>query len=330
MKALILDAENKTAHVKDVCRPVPCSGEVLIKVDAVALNPVDAIYVAHPLGSTGRIVGSDFAGTVVSLGDSHTVAQEGCMNIGDRVAGFVQGAGSVNERPGAFAEYVVSPWDLLWKYPQSISPGEAAGINLCALTAAQVVFYRLGLKAPFSWKETPEVSSTDGDDDAVSFFIYGASTSVGQYAAQLLHRSVEASGQKIKLIGAASRARFDMLHSEPYNYDYLVDYRDKDWPEQVRALTNDKGVQYAYDCISEGDSVQLVSRTVAKDGKMAIMRSRQGGAWKTEDLPLEPIYGAVWEGLGEEIHYAGFIVPASPSARAFAAAFFRWLCDGGK
>ncbi|KAK4038798.1 ToxD-like protein [Parachaetomium inaequale] len=44
----------------------------------------------------------------------------------------------------------------------------------------------------------------------------------------------------------------------------------------------------------------------------------------------EPIYGAVWEGLGVEIQYQGFVVPASAEARRFAATFYKWLSKGGK
>lgn len=71
-RALVLNAENRTAIVKDdVPIPEPREGEVLVQVRAVALNPVDALYVHHPLGETGRIVGSDFAGVIVSAPLEH-------------------------------------------------------------------------------------------------------------------------------------------------------------------------------------------------------------------------------------------------------------------
>lgn len=68
MEALILDAVLKTATVERTPIPSPSSNEIIVRVDAVALNPVDALYVFNPLGRTGRVVGSDFAGTVESLG----------------------------------------------------------------------------------------------------------------------------------------------------------------------------------------------------------------------------------------------------------------------
>ena len=63
---------------------------------------------------------------------------------------------------------------------------------------------------------------------------------------------------------------------------------------------------------------------------MAILRSGEGGAWTARDLPIEPSYGAVWEGLGEVVQYQGMNFPASQKARDFAVAFYKWLSEGGK
>ncbi|KAJ9137056.1 Enoylreductase-like protein [Pleurostoma richardsiae] len=343
MKALILDAENKTATVQDIPRPTPGSDELLVKVTALALNPVDALYTYHPLGGTGRTVGSDFSGTVVASGGTTTFSK------GDRVAGFLQGACSVNDRPGAFAEYLVCPADLVRKVPDSVSLEEAAAVNLCGLTAAQAIFYRLGLPAPFTWEPHHEDGEefdarplTGGDSKQARplvFFIYGASTSVGLYAAQLVRHSAAASGRPIRLIGTASHARFPMLKAEPYNYDALVDYRSPDWPAQVRKLAGGGGVDLAYDCISEGTTVRLTNSVLrpasgdsSSKGRLAVVRSRAAGAWETGGVPEglgEPIYGAVWEGLGADIQYQKFWVRTSPSKRAFAGAFYKWLSEAG-
>ncbi|AEO67827.1 uncharacterized protein THITE_2116936 [Thermothielavioides terrestris NRRL 8126] len=152
------------------------------------------------------------------------------------------------------------------------------------------------------------------------------------YAAQLVRRSCEVSGRRLVLIGAASRARFEMLRAEPYGYEALVDYRDADWPEQVRRLAGGDGVDFAYDCISEGESVKKAASTLREGGKIAVVRSRKSGAWVAAEgeLRSEPIYGAVWEGLGVEIQYQGFVVPAPAEARRFAASFYSWLSGGGR
>jgi len=137
--------------------------------------------------------------------------------------------------------------------------------------------------------------------------------------------SAKAAGKKIKLFGAASKARWEFLRAEPYFYDHLVEYRDPTWSSQITGLSDGVGMHYAYDGLSEGGSVTHVASTLAKCGQMAIVRSREGGAWKGDNLPIEPVYGAVWEGLGEEVQYQGMTVAKSPAARDFAVAFYKWL-----
>ena len=333
MKALILDAERRTANVESVPKPLPSPTQLLIRVEAVALNPIDSLYMFNPLASTGCTMGSDFAGVIHALGDA--VPPTSRLKPEDRVAGFLQGACSVNERPGAFTDYLVCPWDLVWKIGVGVRLQEAAAISLCGLTAAQALFFRMGLRAPFDWLESPPMTARlnelgSNPPITFSFFIYGASTSVGLYAAQLARRSAESSGSTVQLIGTAGQKHFKKLKAEPYCYDELVDYHEEDWPSEVRRLTNGRGVDYAYDCISEGSTVSKTSSTLAPGGKMAIVRSREGGAWSAENLPVEPSYGAVWEGLGEEVQYQGMSLPASSKARSFAVAFYKWLSDGGR
>jgi NADPH:quinone reductase-like Zn-dependent oxidoreductase len=329
MKALILNAEARTAATSNIPKPLPAPNELLIQTEFIALNPIDPLYVAQPLGKTGRTIGSDFSGHIVTLGSQ--VPASAHLKVGDRVAGFLQGACSVNPRPGAFAEYLVIPWDLVWLIPASVSSDSAAGVSLVALTAAQGIWYRLGLPTPFTYdreavlKENPAWQQRDVEVDTINVLIYSASTSVGLYAAQMARMSAAVAGKKIRLFGTAGKARWEFLRSAPYEYDGLVDYKDGDWERQILELTNRVGIHYAYDGLSEGDSVARVASTLVGDGKMAIVRSREGGAWKADGLKIEPVYGAVWEGLGEEVEYQGMTVGKSPAARAFAVAFYEWL-----
>ena len=151
MKALVLDAEACTANIRDIATPILDSTELLVQVLTISLNPIDPIYVRHPLASSGRTIGSDFAGVIVKVGSSVPMAAG--YHEGDRIAGFLQGVCSANERPGAFAELVTIPWDLVWKVPTAVLIEEAASVSLVALTAAQAIWYRLGLKAPFYYDQ---------------------------------------------------------------------------------------------------------------------------------------------------------------------------------
>ena len=278
VQALVLNAESKTASVQSIANPEPGPGETVVKVHAIALNPVDALYTFKPLGSSGRVVGSDFAGIV------EAVSAGSRLKSGTRVAGFLQGACSVNDRPGAFATYLTCPEDLVWQVPDSISLEAAATVSLCGLTAAQAIYYRIGLTAPFNLESNDEGKLPN--PSTTYFFIYGASTSVGMYAAQLVRRSSEASGRSIKLIGAASRAQHEMLLAEPYGYHALVDYHDDDWPDQVQRLTGENRVMGALDCISviqiqyydEFDSVtdSCLGRSNGSPSEQQLDRRRQG------------------------------------------------------
>lgn len=327
MKALVLDAESMTATVSSINIPTPAPGEVLVKIHAIALNPVDSLYTFNPLGNTGRIVGSDFASTI------HLAKPSSRFQHGQRVAGFLQGACSRNDRPSAFAEYVVCPADLLWLVPDDMTLEQASTISLCALTAAQAVFLRLGLTPPFDPPSSAafHTPTTTATSDPLHIFIYGASTSVGLYAAQLIRQASSHSSKPIVLLGTSSPARFPLLQSPPYAYDHLFDYHEPTWPSEIRLSTQSKGIDLALDCISEGSSVAKVCSTLKAGGKLAVTRSVEGGAWDSSGLRegIVPSYGAVWEGLGERVEYQGFVLPASDQSRAFTGSFYRWLEKGG-
>ncbi|KAI4688966.1 hypothetical protein J4E81_007683 [Alternaria sp. BMP 2799] len=202
MKALVLAAEARTAYIRDIPQPVPSPTELLIWARAIALNPVDPLYVAHPPGSSRRTVRSDFAGVVVEAGCDVPVEANLCVD--NEVGGFLQGACSVNDRPGAFAELVVAQWDLVWKTPKPVTVEQGAGVSLVALTAAQAIWYRLGLRAPFAFdrdqvfQEHPDWRAAHDEADGpgtTNVLGYGASTSVALYAAQMWERIKKLTGR---------------------------------------------------------------------------------------------------------------------------------------
>ncbi|CEL08186.1 hypothetical protein ASPCAL11338 [Aspergillus calidoustus] len=335
MRALVLTPSTRTASVLTIPTPIPGPGQVLVRIHAVAVNPVDQIYFAEPIATQEqRVLGVDFAGEVVSRHLRLDGVEDRRARMGERVAGFVQGANSVNDLPGAFAQYVAAPYDLLWSIPSTLSYEEACTVSMCALTSAQALFPRFGLPGPFY--EAEDVSlpgigseSSDGDAGAINVLINGSASSLGFYAAQLVHVAASTSGRKFRLIGTARPSKHAFLSAPPYNYDLLIDYRDETWPEKVRAATGGVGVHYALDTISERDTVAKVHSTLNAKGKYHVFRGQDGGQFETKDLAIQPVYGTVWEGLGYEVDYGGGLVfPAPPSARAFAVKFFEWLGSG--
>ncbi|KAF5674605.1 ToxD-like protein [Fusarium denticulatum] len=325
MRALVLAPKDKHVTVQDIPIPEPGPSEILIRVRAVALNRVDWLYTANPVAAQDyRVVGSDFAGEVAKVGSDLDKVDDPRVKVGTRVASFVQ-ACSVNERPGAFAQYVCVEWDLAWHVADNMSFEEAAGISMCGLTAAQGVFSRLQLPCPFAETEGfGHLGLKSGDP--VNILIYGATASLGLFAAQLVRLSEKFSGTKVNLIGVASASKHDLLRAKPYAFDVLIDYHDADWTERVEKLTaNTGGVHYGVDAVSVSPTVEQVESVLAPEGRFAVYRSPALGKFDITKLRIKPLIGAVWEGLGVEIGYQGASIPANPKARKFAAEFFKFL-----
>lgn len=158
---------------------------------------------------------------------------------------------------------------------------EAAGVSLVALTAAQSIWFRLGLDAPFAYakdtveREHPEWPTPRArmEREVIKLLVYGTSTSVSLYAARKARISARASARKLQLLKIVNKTRWKLLKAVSYFYDHLVDYRAN-----------------VYDAIPEGDTVPRSSTILAPDGRMAIMRSRDGGAWTAWSMSTEPMY----------------------------------------
>ncbi|WP_436776433.1 NADP-dependent oxidoreductase [Yinghuangia sp. YIM S09857] len=117
----------------DVPRPRPGSGEVLIRVAATSFNPTEVALRAGLLQgflpvALPHAFGWDVAGTVVEIGPR----AEG-FAVGDRVVGWLEGA-------GAAAECVAAPGAMLVPAPTSVPLAHAAALPLAGLTAWQAVF----------------------------------------------------------------------------------------------------------------------------------------------------------------------------------------------
>jgi NADPH:quinone reductase-like Zn-dependent oxidoreductase len=117
----------------DVQRPAPISTEVLVRVVAAGINPVDAKTrrgegVARWVGSPPFIPGWDLCGVVEAMGYGVTRFREGDM---------VYGMPRFPRSAGAYAEYVAAPSRQFARMPERISPVEAAALPLAALTAWQ-------------------------------------------------------------------------------------------------------------------------------------------------------------------------------------------------
>ena len=143
MKALMLDAPNAPFRLTDMPRPVPGPGEVLVRIAASGVNPLDtkirsgaAGHARHPLPA---ILGIDLAGTVAALGPDVDGFQ-----IGEPVYGMTGGVGGV---PGSLADYAAVDAKLLAPKPASLSMRAAAALPLVVITAWEGLVDRARLTA---------------------------------------------------------------------------------------------------------------------------------------------------------------------------------------
>ena len=157
MKALVLAAANEPLQFKDVADPQPDAGEVVVKLEAAALNHRDNwIRKGQYAGlKFPMILGSDGCGTVHALGEGVEAAWQGrSVLINPGLAwGGNPGAQAKDFRilglpdDGTFAERVKVPASALVARPAHLDARHAAALPLAGLTAYRALFARAGLKA---------------------------------------------------------------------------------------------------------------------------------------------------------------------------------------
>lgn len=282
-------------------KPVPAisDDEILVKVIATAQNPTDYKYI-DLFGNPGTITGVDWAGIVVKLGKD--VAD---FALGERVAGFTQGG--VYEDRGAYAEYVKAAQDLAWKIPDGFSFEQAATLGCAFWTAVMGLFNPdyLGLVEP--------PAKIDKDEWV---FIYGGSSSLGMYCIQLAHLA------GYKIVTVASPRNWDMCKA--LGADVVLDYRDPEFIEKVKATTGDT-LHRVFDTISEEKTARASIAALAPGpGRVAIVLPiPEEVMHMREDVRL--IDTLIYTSLGRPIAWFGETIPVRPADRTHMAAFLRKL-----
>ena len=193
------------AELRDVSRPQPARGEVLVRVHAAGLNPVDyktregmlKVVQRYPLPV---VMGNELAGVVEALGEDVTL-----FTPGDRVF-----ARMPKEAMGGLAEYAVVPEQFLAKMPASIDFNTAAGVPLAGLTALQAL--------------RDELHVSQGS----RIFIPGGAGGVGTFAIQL----AKWLGAEVTTT-ASPRGRALV---EELGADVVINYTTERFEEQLRDM----------------------------------------------------------------------------------------------
>jgi NADPH2:quinone reductase len=289
MKAAFIEATGTADVIRygDLPRPSPGEREVLIRVGAVAVNPIDlyirAGTVAMPLPKP-FILGCDLAGTVEAVGP-----QARRFKPGDWVWGSNQGRLG---RQGTFAEYAAVNEDWLYPTPPGVQNTEAAAVALVGITAHLGLFRCAHL-------QSGETS-----------FVNGGTGGIGSMVVQM----AKAVGAKvITTVGSAEKAA--LCHG--WGADRVLNYKTEDVPTGVRAFTGEQGVQVWYETQREPDFERTVP-LLAERGRMVIMAGRQA----KPPFPVGPFYTRDLALFGFSI----FNAPAEEQRRC-AEDINRWLAE---
>jgi NADPH:quinone reductase-like Zn-dependent oxidoreductase len=190
----------ETVELRDVPRPEPKAGEVLVRVHASSVNAADCetlrgyafVRMASPFRPANRIVGSDVAGVVERIGAGVTD-----LAVGDEVM-----ADTSEHGYGAFAEYVAAPAAAFCRVPVGISLEEAAAVPSAAWVAIKGIRDRREL----------------GPGSRV--LVSGAGGGMGTFAVQM------AKARGAHVTGVDSAAKRELLRS--LGADEVIDYQTQD------------------------------------------------------------------------------------------------------
>jgi NADPH2:quinone reductase len=276
-------------RVGDVPRPTPKDGEILVKVLAASINPIDT-YVrsgAAPMPlPKPAITGTDFAGVVESLGANPSTR----FKPGDRVWGSNQG---LLGRQGTCAEYVCV--DQAWAYrtPGNVKDEDAATGALVGITAHLGLFHRAKVEAK----------------DFV--FVNGGTGGVGSMVVQM----AKAVGARvICTVGSDEKAK---LASE-LGADWTVNYQTDDVAAKVKEATGGAGIDVWYETLPPA-SLDKTVELMAPRGRIVVMAGRAA----RPEFPNGPFYVKGLSMLG----FAMFNMTSSEQ-QACADDMNRWMRDG--
>jgi len=222
--------------------PQPASGEVLVRVAAAGVNRPDVAQrkgVYPPPPGASDIPGLEISGEVVALGDGVTE-----FAIGDAVCALVAG--------GGYAEYCAAPVPQTLPVPEGMDLVAAAGLPETFFTVWSNIFDR----ARFAPGE--------------AVLIHGGSSGIGTTAIQLC-KAFGASAV-FTTVGSAEKAAF----CETLGATRAIDYRQQDFVEEIRALTDKAGVDVILDMIG-GEYLNRNVSCMKPDGRL-VQIALMGGA----------------------------------------------------
>ncbi|WJV44159.1 NADP-dependent oxidoreductase [Streptomyces flavofungini] len=247
-------------RVVEVDRPVPLGGEVLVRVRAAGVNPVDVAVRsgAYPLlGEPPFGVGWDVSGVVEEVGAGARFA------VGDEVFGMPFFPRAAN----AYAEYVAVPSRQVARKPAALDHVQAAAMPLAALTA---------------WQGLVDAA---GVSEGQRVLIHRAAGGVGHFAVQI------AKARGAHVIAMASAPKHDFVRG--LGADEVIDYRTTDFT--VAAAD----VDVVFDSSSEGERSLSVLRpggtlvSIMEHGDQELAARVEAAGRRFAGVSVEPDYASL-------------------------------------
>lgn len=250
--------------------PVPDPGQVVVAVEAIGVNPIDAKIVGGFMGTDEsalpRPVGNEFAGTVRAVGPG----TDG-LAVGDPVIGYPV--------PGAYADHIVVATDRLHRRPESLDVQRAAGLLLVGLTAADAI-------------ATAQVAAGD------VVVVHGGAGAVGVVAVQL---AVKAGATVVATAAQNNHEYLRGLGAIPVTYgDGLIGRIREAAPGAVTVAIDTVGTDEAIDVSLElvADRSRIVSIAAfgrAEDG-IVLIDGSSADSKRHRTEAIEPLIAAAADG----------------------------------
>jgi NADPH:quinone reductase len=232
-------------EARDVERPEPGPGEVLVRVIASGTNPVDAKFRSSgdAMGlEIPIILGLDVSGVIEEVGPGVTD-----LAPGDEVYYTPEVSGTRSN--ASYAEYNVAPADIVAKKPASLSHEEAAAVPLAGGTAYEAIVRRLAVRV------------------GETILIHGGAGGVGSFAVQI----AKASGARV----LASAGTHNQNTLRELGVDVPIDYTSEDVFEVALEDTAGAGVDAVFDTVG-GDLIARSIQATRVFGRVASIISLQG------------------------------------------------------
>jgi NADPH:quinone reductase len=224
--------------IEDVPDPTPGSGQVLIRVHAVGVNPVETYIRAGTYARKPNLPytpGSDVGGTIEKVGQGVTT-----FTPGDRV--YTQGAS------GGYAQLLVCDEAQAHPLPARVSFAQGAALGVPYSTAWRALFMRAHARA------------------GETLLVHGASGGVGTAAVEL------GRSHGLRVIGTAGTAEGVKLARE-HGAHHVLNHRDTDYLQQIMPLTGNAGVDVVLEMLA---NVNLDSDldVLARNGRIVVIGNR--------------------------------------------------------